>query len=99
MATRSRSNFFGDFLFCEKKVTATGVGSHPEGDQKKHPAEGSQTKLPITKNPPRSNEKSIKNQNLPNSLPFMQQVKPLINILQPHPPAEQLIHRQPPLPV
>jgi len=34
MATRSRSNFFGDFLFCEKKVTATGVGSHPEGDQK-----------------------------------------------------------------
>ena len=41
MATRSRSNFFGDFLFCEKKVTATGVGSHPEGDQKKPQAEGS----------------------------------------------------------
>jgi len=55
MATRSRSNFFGDFLFCEKKVTATGVGSHPEGDQKKPQAEGS-------KKPPKtqSNQKNQK---------------------------------------
>jgi len=52
MATRSRSNFFGDFLFCEKKVTATGVGSHPEGDQKKPQAEGSN-------NPQKSRIKNI----------------------------------------